>query len=246
MKRRIPILLFALFLGALLWAQSPPLPPAMPQAPDITTSQTAAGVALIAYKTWLEQRVGDLWNAVLALQTTVANLPPGPVGPQGPIGLTGPPGIQGATGAQGTIGPPGPPGPGACSATTFNIAAASFSGIYGQGSTVVELSIDPTRPGDVGFIQSGEHLIYTFCVPVAGTYAFSPQVASISAIGKFHLELAGMVVLGSSVLVPSTGDWQKYVPISGGIVNLPAGIVTLTVVADTSGFNLLWLGFTKQ
>jgi hypothetical protein len=271
----LPILLCALFLGAYLWAQSSPLPPAMPQAPDVATSQTAAGVALIAYKTWLEQRIGDLWNAVLALQTAVANIPAGPPGPMGPIGLTGPQGpvgpagIQGATGAQGTLGPPGPQGPAGIqgsqgvigpvgpqgppgssalpTATTFTIPACSFSGITGNLSTVTKPSSDTDAGCTIGWNQLNERLIYTVYIPASGNYAATARVASGNLTGgAFHLEINGQNISGS-MTVPNTGSYNTWATVSAPTpLALVSGIVTFSVVTDATFFDLHWLGFAKQ
>jgi hypothetical protein len=271
MKRRIPILLCALFLGVYLWAQSPPLPPAMPQAPDVTTSQTAAGAALIAYKTWLEQRVGDLWNAVLALQTSVANIPAGPPGPAGPIGSMGPPGPAGATGPAGAPGPQGPTGPqgpagiqgvpgpqgapGQNAATAlptapaFMVGACDISGQWGadpvNGPT--QLSPDPVYGCKAGFLLPGERLYYDTYVPAAGSYIFTAGVNSVSATGAFHLEIAGKSILVKTG-VPNTNGWTVFPSaiVSPGAVTLPGGIVKIVFVVDAGGFDLHWLGFAKQ
>jgi hypothetical protein len=199
MKRTLLISAVALaLLGVLsVWAQSPP---AMPQAPDVNTSQIAAGAALDAYKTWVERRLGDLWIAVFT-------------------------------------------------PTTFTIPACDMSGAWGPfGSPAagfIQPSSDPTYQCKAGWTATGQHLLYTKNVSVAGVYNFSASVASVSVGGAFHLEIAGKKI-SSPVVVPNTGAWSTYQVLTPGTVTLPSGIVTIAVVVDAPGFDLLWLGFSKQ
>src|SRR5436190_17614177 len=71
--------------------------------PDVTTSQTAAGAALISYKSDIESKLQAIYGAVNAIPAPI----PGPIGP---TGATGPAGPQGPTGPVGPTGPQRPTG----------------------------------------------------------------------------------------------------------------------------------------
>lgn len=134
-------------------------------------------------------------------------------------------------------------------ATVFPIPACRFSGIYGNIAQVTEPSRDTDGGCSVGWIQPGEHLLYTFYVPVAGNYAVSARVASPLATGAFHMEMDGMSVT-PSVSVPNTAGWYVWQTVAVQPFMLPAGIVTVSVVVETGAqnnlFNLHWMNFAKQ
>lgn len=63
-----------LLMATVSLAQAPaPLPPVMPQAPDILTSQAASSIALKSYKDWNEARLNDLWLASVAHETKISS-----------------------------------------------------------------------------------------------------------------------------------------------------------------------------
>lgn len=116
MKRLLIVVL--LFVAAGLVAQTTPPAPTLAAYPDITTSQTAAGISLLSYKSVLEGNIATTFQleqndaaAIVILKTRLDALAtpiPGPAGPQGPQGAQG---IPGAVGSQGSQGPPGQQGP---------------------------------------------------------------------------------------------------------------------------------------
>lgn len=179
---------------------------------------------------------------------------PGSIGPQGPQGI---PGVPGPTGV-GQPGPQGPPGTSALpTSPNFTIPACSYASVIGGITTIKEPSFDPSSPCDVGWIQAGEQIIYTFYVPTAWNYRIITKVASMAdpAIpGKFHFEINGQRLCPSSAptcpsyVVPVTGSWQTpwgqvATPLP---LPLPAGIVTFTVVSDAVGWNFNQMMFIKQ
>lgn len=134
-------------------------------------------------------------------------------------------------------------------ATTFQIPACRFSGIYGNIAQVTEPSRDTDGGCSVGWIQPGEHVLYTFYVPIAGNYAVNARIASPLTSGSFHLEMDGLAVT-PSLSIPNTAGWYVWKPLTIPPIALPAGIVTLVVVVETGAqanlFNLHWMTFTKQ
>lgn len=133
--------------------------------------------------------------------------------------------------------------------TTFQIPACRFSGIYGNIAQVTEPSRATDGGCDVGWLQPGERLIYTFYVPQAGNYAVTASVASPLTTGAFHFEVDGLAVT-PSVSVPNTGGWYVWKPIPVQPFFLPAGIVTVVVVVESAAqnnlFNLHWMNYAKQ
>lgn len=134
-------------------------------------------------------------------------------------------------------------------ATTFQVPACRFSGIYGNIAQVTEPSRDTDGGCGVGWIQPSEHLLYTFYVPVAGNYAVSARVASPLATGAFHVEIDGLPVT-PSVSVPNTAGWYIWQTVAVQPFMLPAGIVTISVVVEAGAqnnlFNLHWMTLTRQ
>jgi hypothetical protein len=127
------------------------------------------------------------------------------------------------------------------------IPACDLSGVWNadpvNGPT--QFSPDPAYGCKAGYLQPSERLYFTKYVPLAGMYNFSLAYASVLSGGTFHLEIAGKKVSPVWAPLGTTGAWSTYQTVQPGQVQLPGGIVTVCVVVDTGGFDLLWLGFTK-
>lgn len=232
MKKLFMIALVSL-LAVTLTAQAPTTIPPSPGLPTFDPTQAIAAFgASSAWNKWAD-------TSITALGQQVAAIPAATQGPQGVKGDKGDPGPQGIPGVSGTSALPTGP--------NWTIPACSFSGIIGNIATVIEPSLDPTSPCDVGWEQPGERIIYTFYVPLAWNYRIVTSVASPVATGSFHFELNGQK-LGASVAVPNTGGFQtKWTGVSTmGSVPLPGGIVTLTLVVENANFNFDQLVFIKQ
>src|SRR6185295_17833830 len=89
---------------------------------------------------------------------------------------------------------------------------------------------------DIGWISAGEWLNYTVNVASAGTYTISVRVASPSG-GQMHVGFNTVSNVWNAVSVPNTGGWQNWTSVSF-TATLGAGRQQLTLMADTSGFNL--------
>ena len=123
-KREIVLAVILILVAVVVSAQGPTLA----QYPDLTTSQTNAGIALMGYKSVVEGNIATTFQleqndaaAIQTLQTAVnllvtqvaalqANPNVGPAGPPGPQGPAGANGTNGIDGAQGPVGPMGPQG----------------------------------------------------------------------------------------------------------------------------------------
>jgi hypothetical protein len=253
MKKLLAIvILLAVAVG--LTAQTTTVPTWTP--PDPLPSQTAAGTALIAYKTSLETQINAMVTGINANAAKIAAIPAGPQGPPGPAGAAGPQGQIGPPGAQGIQGIPGivgPPGPAWFPpVTSFSIPACRFSGMIGNAPSTVEPSGDTQSPCDIGWLQPAERIIYTFPVTVAGNYSVTTRVASPQATGSFHYEIDGATV-STSMAVPNTGGWYTWANVSTPVASpiaLSVGIATLSLViergAQNNVFNVDLLTFVKQ
>ncbi|MBB6429242.1 Kelch repeat-containing protein [Algisphaera agarilytica] len=112
------------------------------------------------------------------------------------------------------------------------------------------VDIEPTTDTDggvnVGWIEAGEWLEYTFDLENAGTYSADFRVAMESGTGStFHLEINGQNISGP-IDLPVTGGWQNWQTVTANDLQLEAGPMVLRVVFDTPSLgrfvgNLNWL-----
>ena len=109
-----------------------------------------------------------------------------------------------------------------------------------QSGVIPETTLDSAGGQDVGHIDAGDWMNYNINVPSAGSYTVNFRVSALSTGGSFQLK-NGTTVL-TSISVPSTGNYQKYTTVAA-TVTLPAGNLTLQVVATGTGWNLNWMQF---
>jgi hypothetical protein len=100
-------------------------------------------------------------------------------------------------------------------------------------NTGVDLQPTPAGGTTLAFARAGEWTQYTLDVAAPGTYAPSLDYASLKGGGRFHLELDGRAVTRSLTL-PITGNWQRYLTLALGTVDLPAGRHVLRLAMDAN------------
>jgi endonuclease/exonuclease/phosphatase family metal-dependent hydrolase len=103
-------------------------------------------------------------------------------------------------------------------------------------TTDVDLEVASEGGYDVGWTAPGEWLNYTVNVATAGAYIAHLKVASATG-GALHVGFNRASSVWTTVAVPETGGWQKWVTIQVP-VTLGAGTQQLTVLFDTAGVNL--------
>ncbi len=89
----------------------------------------------------------------------------------------------------------------------------------------------------VGWVAAGEWLAYDVNVATAGTYQFQVRAATPNTGRKLHIAIDDQNVTGSIVL-PQTANYQTWGTATSISVPLTAGRHTLTIVAESSSFNL--------
>lgn len=105
---------------------------------------------------------------------------------------------------------------------------------------------------NIGWIEAGEWLEYTFDIDEAGTYSADFRVALESGTGStFHLEINGQNISGP-INLPVTGGWQDWQTVTATDLQLEAGPVVLRVAFDSAStsrfagnFNWLQLNFEQ-
>jgi Alpha-L-arabinofuranosidase B, catalytic/Carbohydrate binding module (family 6) len=99
-------------------------------------------------------------------------------------------------------------------------------------------------PEDLGWTSSGQWFTYTVNVTTPGTYTVRLRVAAPSAVADaFHIDNSSGTNLSGDVAIASTGGWQDWTTISANVTLPYAGLQTLTVDQDASGWNLHFLTF---
>ncbi|RED94385.1 glycosyl hydrolase [Marinoscillum furvescens] len=117
-------------------------------------------------------------------------------------------------------------------------AYTSMSGIQTETST------DTGGGENVGWIDQGDWLTYEVDVAESGTYTLEVRVAAAGTANKmFDISLGGNSLADFSFT--GTGGWQNWTTITENIT-LTAGVQTLQLNANSSGFNINWLTFTAN
>lgn len=136
---------------------------------------------------------------------------------------------EGATGFTGSV-----PADGPTAAASVFIEAEKFNEV--GGNVVVS-------GGAVGYIDAREWFKYTNVnIPQTGTYKVEYRVASAIQTAQFTLDRNGVGV--ATISVPNTGGWGTYTVISHNVY-LQAGVQNLALYANSGGFNIDWIKFTK-
>ncbi len=136
---------------------------------------------------------------------------------------------EGATGFTGNVPADAP----TASASVF-IEAEKYNEV--GGSVVVS-------GGVVGYIDAREWLKYTNVnIPQTGTYRVEYRVASALQTAQFTLDRNGVGL--ATIGVPNTGGWGTYTTISHNVY-LQAGVQNLAIYANSGGFNIDWIKFTR-
>jgi beta-glucanase (GH16 family) len=118
--------------------------------------------------------------------------------------------------------------------------AGNQGGAFRSDNVDIEATADTGGGYDVGWIETGEWLVYNnLSIPATGSYTVKMRVASPSgATASVDLN-AGAIVLGDFA-IPSTGGWQNWTTVTK-TVNLNAGTYNLGVFAKSAGWNFNWI-----
>lgn len=121
--------------------------------------------------------------------------------------------------------------------------------VYNQGWQYRNDGVDIEKSGDplgfgynVGWIETGERLIYTVNVLQSGMYQVQVRAASAVGGGQMVLYLDNQP-LGSMINIPNTGGWQNWIPINQFNLNISSGTHKLMIIFLQGNFNLNRLEF---
>jgi endoglucanase len=118
---------------------------------------------------------------------------------------------------------------------------------YRNDGVDIEISDDAMgAPYNVGWIETGEWLLFTVMVDDSGEYSVDFRVASTGSGGKLQL-LLNRQPLTSTIAVPNSGGWKNWQAISTSEnISIPAGIHTLKLLFVQGGFNINFLRFNLK
>ncbi len=117
-------------------------------------------------------------------------------------------------------------------------------GKYRNDGVDIELSNDAAgNKYNVGWIETGEWLLFTVIANDSGEYEVDFRVASTGSSGRLQLLLDGQP-LTNTISVPNTGGWKNWRTISTSEnIAIPAGAHALKLLSVQGGFNINFLQF---
>lgn len=126
-------------------------------------------------------------------------------------------------------------------ASTTRVQAETYATMYGVQK---ENCSDAGGGQDVGYIDLNDWIDYSISAPTTGNYTVKFRLASGTTGAQFQIRSAGGSVL-STVAVPGTGGWQKYVDVTTGI-SLATGNQTLRLYSTaTPRWNINYFDLTN-
>ncbi|MBL9174497.1 MAG: carbohydrate-binding protein [Verrucomicrobiales bacterium] len=93
----------------------------------------------------------------------------------------------------------------------------------------------------VGWIEAGEWLEYSLQVEESGLYRVRARTARGQSRNRTVRFLFDGTNRSGDVVVPATGDWNNYVIVESGPIELTAGAQVLRLDLASGGFNLNWI-----
>jgi hypothetical protein len=137
---------------------------------------------------------------------------------------------------------------GANGAAYKDSTSGNQGGLYRNGWTDIEKSLDTGGGYDVFNTTAGEWMNYTVNVVKAGTFNLDARIASTASGAAFHVEVDGKNVTGAMQFT-NTGGLQKWATIRKSGIAIAAGKHTIRVVIDSTGGkasagSLNWIKFS--
>src|SRR6202044_2580802 len=109
---------------------------------------------------------------------------------------------------------------------------------YRSDGVDLEVCSDTGCGYDIGWTAGGQWFNYTVDVAAAGTYSIGLRLSSPYGVTDgLHIANAAGTNLSGSIAVPNTGGYQDWTTVTAS-VTLPAGVQTLTVDQDSTGWNV--------
>jgi Tfp pilus assembly protein PilV len=129
----------------------------------------------------------------------------------------------------------------------YSVTSPTTTGAYGyrNDSVNLESTSDSSGTYDLAWTAAGQWQKYTVNAPYAGAYTVAFRVASPSAVtDAFHLTNAAGTNLTGDVNLPATGSYSTWGTVTvAATVTLVAGVQTLTLDQDHSGWSLNFIVF---
>lgn len=112
-------------------------------------------------------------------------------------------------------------------------------GEYTTDDVDVQTTTDIDGGYNIGWIKSGEWLMYSINVSEAGDYVANIRVASLKTTGAFQISIDG--ILTNNVDIGSTGGWQTWVTETVDLGSLNVGEHSIVINMTGNDFNLNWI-----
>ena len=107
----------------------------------------------------------------------------------------------------------------------------------------IQINSDTDGGYNVGWMESGESLIYPISVDTSGDYTAQLRVASSALTGQLSMVIDGNKVATHSV--GDTGGWQKWETHDVSLGHLSEGAHNLTINVEGDDFNLNWINIIE-
>lgn len=130
--------------------------------------------------------------------------------------------------------------------TSGNAGGTTWNNGYAYRNDGVDIEAcedEESNDFNVGWIESGEWLLYTVQVSEAGTYDVHLRTASSNANGKLMLQVDGIQAT-ESIAIPNTGGFQVWQTTTIKDVSLKQGINRIKLYFEIGDFNLNYFSFS--
>ena len=127
----------------------------------------------------------------------------------------------------------------------YNVTSTNGSAnSYRSDGVDLEGTTDTGGGDDLGWTGSGQWFKYTINVATAGSYTVGLRLAAPAAVtDALHIDNSAGTNLSGNINAPATGGYQTWSTVDA-TVTLAAGVQTLTIDQDASGWNINYLTFT--
>lgn len=126
----------------------------------------------------------------------------------------------------------------------YDDSAGNSGNVYRTDDVDLEATSDTGGGYDVGWVGSGEWLVYTLNVQATAVYRLDFRVASNNGAGDIQVSLDGLPLC--TVVTPLTGGWQTWQTVSVTNLVLRGGVRQLRLDFRVGGQNLNYVQVTKQ